>query len=248
MQGKRTLILILLIVEILQGIAQQHIIHQKMIWSGYYGKFDLSPTLAGTLELDERMRIDPVAQQSMVLPRIALVKQLKGGWAVGGGVTYYLNYSITDSIKNTNLTVPELRLHQQIEYTHLFRKLVFNHRYKLEERWIRKKNRDALADGYNFNFRARYKFQISFPVFMRSDAESKYHIKSSNEILLNFGNKSVPLFDQNRFYLAFNYQIVKGLQIEAGYLKVFKQISIANNFTNSDCLRVTIFQNLALFK
>jgi len=48
------------------------------------------------------------------------------------------------------LKVPEIRLNHDLEFSHNLRNIHLSHRYRMEERFIRKKLDNSLIDGYRF--------------------------------------------------------------------------------------------------
>lgn len=227
------------------AIAQKkNIVHQQMIWYGYNGKYNLSPYWNINLEVEDRRFAFPDRQQYWVLPRIGLYRKLSSGWAVGAGFTYYLNNSPGDPNKGTAITIPELRPHEELDYKQQVGKLEISHRYKLEERFQHHNDGKQLTPGYIFNFRARYRLQLQYPLTKSGNLSAK----ASDEILLNFGHAIVAnTFDQNRIYAGLNYKVSEKVQLELGYLNWFQEQSDGQTYLDRDVLRFTFFHNINFY-
>lgn len=114
----------------------------------------------------------------------------------------------------------EHRLFEQFILRNSLGRLRFEHRYRLEQRF--------LDDGQAqfTEHRARYRLLLSYPV------TSHWWFHVYDEVFINLQE---PLFGQNRLYVALGYQIHPKIQIQAGYLK--------NHFTGAqfDRLQLGVF-------
>ena len=101
-------------------------------------------------------------------------------------------------------------------------KFNFEHRYRLEQRFIN------FNDHTDIQHRARYRIQITFPL------SSIFFLNFYDEIFLNLQNE---VFGQNRLYGAVGANIANNLSIQAGFLK--------NHFStvNFDRLQIGVFYN-----
>ncbi|MGD8375448.1 MAG: DUF2490 domain-containing protein [Acidobacteriota bacterium] len=103
----------------------------------------------------------------------------------------------------------EHRLWQQyIQRAGLGRRVSFEHRFRLEERWI---------DGpERTDFRLRGRYRILVNVALGDPAASPYLLSFYDEVFL--GISTGDPFEQNRLYGAFGYKVSKRSQIQVGYL------------------------------
>ena len=119
---------------------------------------------------------------------------------------------------------------------------------RLEERYRRKiRNDDELADGYLFNFRARYNILWQYPVTRKAWAPKSLSFILNDEVHINFGKEVVNnYFDQNRFFTGFAYHVNQSDQIQFGYMNLFQQLPAGNRYRALHIARVAYFHNLDL--
>lgn len=120
-------------------------------------------------------------------------------------------------VENNNLK--EHRIFQQFILQNKVWELAFEHRYRLEQRFLSNKD----LDDNRTEHRARYRLQITLPL------TNTFFINLYNEIFLNLQDN---VFNQNRMYAAFGTHVTNNLNIQLGYLK--------NHFTGIDFDRVQI--------
>lgn len=113
----------------------------------------------------------------------------------------------------------EDRIYEQFTISHLWSKSVFEHRYRLEQRWVHKENETTYSN------RARYRLQITTPLNKPSMEKGANFINWYNEIFIKLG--SDPSFDQNRFYVAGGRQFTKQSNLQVG---VLWQVKSSANF------------------
>jgi hypothetical protein len=78
---------------------------------------------------------------------------------------------------------------------------------RLEEKFKHKiLNNDALADGYQFNWKLRYNFLFNVPLNRKAFAPGTLSFVLNDELHVNFGSEIVyNYFDQNRFFAGFSF-------------------------------------------
>jgi hypothetical protein len=122
--------------------------------------------------------------------------------------------------------------------------------FRIEERWRRKiLNDDELADGYNFNFRFRYNFFSQFPLSKKRFQPGTLSFVVNDEVHINAGKQIVNnYFDQNRFFLGFNFHVNKHDNLQFGYMNLFQQLAAGNRYRSNHVARIFYFHNLDLRK
>ncbi len=177
------------------------------------------------------------------------------------GLTYYLNeatkltagyayVSIYPGDNHKNVTQPEHRPWQQIQWQNKYAKITTMQRFRLEERFRRKiLNQSELADGYNFNYKMRYNFFLQAPLSKKGIQPKSFSFIVNDEVHINFGKQIVyNYFDQNRFFLGFGYQTNKNDNLQLGYMNVFQQLPVGNQYKSIHAARIFYFHNLDLRK
>ena len=97
-------------------------------------------------------------------------------WTAGTGFAYVSSKTF-DPASTSTLAVPELRPFQELSYKQKFDKITFSHRYRIEERFVRKTASDKLVDGYNFNFRFRYQFGFDYNLYKSKDNNKSLNLR-----------------------------------------------------------------------
>ncbi|MBC7849299.1 MAG: DUF2490 domain-containing protein, partial [Chitinophagaceae bacterium] len=149
-----------------------------------------------------------------------------------------------------NISQPEHRPWQQIQWHGHYPNIRMMHWVRLEERFRRKiLNNDELADGYNYNSRIRYNFFLQIPLNKKKFTPGGFSFVVNDEVHLNFGDEIVyNTFDQNRFFAGFQYQLAKTTAVQFGYMNQFIQTAAGNAYRSNHVARVFLLQNLDLRK
>ena len=118
--------------------------------------------------------------------------------------------------------IKEHRIFQQFILMNQVGKFKFEHRYRLEQRFL-----DSEGEK-DTRHRARYRLQVTLPV------SKSFFLNFYDEIFLNLQDE---IFDQNRLYAALGFKFSDKGNIQVGYLK--------NHFsrTNFDRLQLAFFYN-----
>ena len=155
----------------------------------------------------------------------------------GTQIKFTLGYGniTTGTFGDVKSTTLESRIYQEAIFPVKFgNRFYTTHRFRYEQRFVE-----------NQNFRTRYRYNLFLNIALsKPDMEPKtLYLALYNELFINgqrnIGeNKSVEIFDRNRFYTALGYVISKGLKVQAGLMnqstnnwkKNQLQISLHHNF------------------
>lgn len=162
--------------------------------------------------------------------QVRSVDQLDGirNLLVRPGITYYINkdnsatvgyclvntYTHLDGTSNTTLT--ENRIWEQYAFNHKLLRLSFNHRLRLEQRFIEGANDEIFSQRIRYYFRGILPLQRVEKAFTNG-----FYAAFQNEVFLNLQHKALlnnSVFDQNRAYAAIGYRFSKMVDVEAGYM------------------------------
>jgi hypothetical protein len=117
----------------------------------------------------------------------------------------------------------EHRLWQQLSYKHAAGKWRFNHRLRLEQRFLQSHSLsttgEEIDNGYNiFRNRIRYRLVVQFPLQGSSIQPKSFFAGGMNESFYSWG-KDVSTYeiDQNRFFVGVGYQITKDFYVWPGF-------------------------------
>jgi hypothetical protein len=106
----------------------------------------------------------------------------------------------------------ENRIYEQFTGFHLWSRSLFEHRFRLEQRWIE----EAGATDYRNRF--RYRLQMTTPLSRPTLQAHTHFLNFYDELMLNFGNDSGNGFDQNRLYGAYGYKFTEHANLQLGLL------------------------------
>ena len=218
----------------------------QQIWIGYFNQTRFGKWGTWT-DIQLRTKEEFVSDLSQTIFRFGLTYYLKDHLKLTAGYAYISHYP---SDNHENVTMPEHRPWQQLQWHHNYSKFRLMQWFRLEERFRRKiLNDDELAEGYNFNFRIRYNIFAQFPLNKKSFQPKTLSFTVNNEVHINFGKQVVyNYFDQNRFFVGFAYHVNKTDNLQFGYMNVFQQLATGNEYRNGHVARVFYFHNLDVRK
>lgn len=217
--------------------AGRQVTEQQLIWYAYNNTLEFNPKWFLTTDIHERRFINPDEQHQFLI-RSQLNYVLGKNWSASAGFTYFLQ-SPHDPLSKSDLVVSELRPHIQFDNKQTLGRLGIGHRYRIEKRFFRNTADGELAEGYNTNYRFRYRLGLEYQLVTINDHPLK--LKVSDEIHINAGERiTYNWFDQNRIYAGLNYTVHKNVNVEAGYLKWFQQRSAGNQFYSRDIINLAI--------
>ena len=217
----------------------------QQVWLGYFNQTRFSDKWGMWSDLHLRTKEDFVSDFSQAIVRLGLTYYLNDDTKLTAGYAF-VNHFPADNHKN--ISQPEHRPWQQIQWHTRNPKLRLMQWFRLEERWRRKVlNDDELADGYNFNFRLRYNILSQFPLSKKKFQPGTLSLVLSNEVFVNFGKQIVyNYFDQNRFFAGFHLHVNKHDNLQFGYMNIFQQMASGNKYRSNHVARVFYFHNLDL--
>jgi len=218
--------------------------HVQQIWFAYANQTRFSDKWGMWADLHLRTKDDFVKDFSQSIIRLGLTYYLNDDTKLTAGYAYVSSYPTT----NQNVTIPEHRPWQQIQWHSKYSKLRLMQWFRLEERFRKKLlNPDQLDDEYSFNFRLRYNILFMVPLSKQKFQPKSLSFVVNNEAHVNFGKQIVyNYFDQNRFFLGFAYHTNKHDNLQFGYMNVFQQLSAGNKYRSNNGARIFYFHNLDL--
>ena len=224
---------------------KKNIIIQSLSSFAYSTTFEFSPKWNLSTEFQERIFLDPVRQSQIFAKSQVNFSPLKD-IILGTGFAYYLN-SPGDPEFASSFKVPEIRLNHDLGYKHKFKNLILGHRYRMEERFIRKRLNDALIDGYRFVERLSYMVSLECNLVRSKTKDHDLSLKLSDGIYINSNSGIIyNTFDQNRFYAGLNYQLIKNLNVELGYINMFQQRSSGSEYLNRNIASLAISHRIKM--
>jgi hypothetical protein len=163
-----------------------------------------------------------------------------------GGINYHINNAAFTSIGYAYVTnyafnkeqlsgvqVSENRIWQQFLMRNNLGRSLFEHRYRLEQRWIQSSNNNRYLN------RIRYLLRIIVPINKKEIEKNTLFLSFYDELFINL---SATPFDRNRLYGAMGYQFLQNANIQLGYL------AQTTNTITKQYLQAAVFYNIDLRK
>ena len=196
----------------------------------------------GTNRISEKLSIHTEAQLryyengknfNQLLLRTGLNYHINADAIVTGGYAYIDTDPSFEGNENQVNNIAEHRIFQQLILKNKVGKFLFEHRYRLEQRFIAVENKNSPFYEKSTQHRARYRLQVTYPL---SDI---FFLNFYDEIFLNLQDN---VYGQNRLYGAVGAHVFKNTSVQVGYLK--------NHFpsANFDRLQIGVFFNPDLRK
>ena len=225
------------------GFSQKQITYTEQVWLGYYNQTRFSNKWGLWVDVHLRTKEDFFTNFSQAIGRAGVTYYLNDNTKLTAGYAY-VNHFPADAHKN--ISQPEHRPWQQLQWHTKYQKLRLMQWIRLEERFRRKiENDDELAEGYNFNWRVRYNFLAAFPLSKKAFAPKTWSFVLNDELHINAGKEVVNnYFDQNRFFAGFSYHLNAHDNIQIGYMNVFQQLPAASSYKSIHAARLFYFHNL----
>lgn len=172
-------------------------------WLMYFGQNRISDIWSLHTEFQHRNHTVLPTDKEQLLLRVGLNYHLSPSALVSAGYGYITSYDFDGDYRMAD--VKEQRIWQQLIMNNSLARTKFEHRYRLEQRWV---------DG-NYSNRIRYRLMAFIPLNTPTIQPGTIFIGLYDEIFLNTREN---FFDRNRLYGALGYQISQATGIQAGML------------------------------
>ncbi len=192
--------LLLLLVLPLSLLAQQE---ETGNWLMYFGTNRISNKFSVHTEVQYRNHtLAPVNIEQLLL-RTGLNYHFSEKAFVTGGYAYIANHEYES--EQSSPESEEHRIWQQFILTNTIGRVKFEHRYRLEQRWVKNDYRN----------RFRYRLMLFVPLNKPKIEEGTLFAGVYDEVFLN-GKKD--FFDRNRLYGALGYQLSQTTNLQVGMM------------------------------
>ena len=177
-------------------------------WLIYNGTFRFSERWS--LFTEGQLRLwEVVSNPNEVLLRATPHYDVSPDAMVGLGYVYSHSWPFVDSTTD-DAERTENRIYQQFAIRHKVDRSGFEHRYRLEQRWLEQ------GGSTDFSSRFRYRLQVTTPLNRETMQAGATFINAYNEVFINLGH--TRSFDQNRLYAAGGYQFTALANLQLGLL------------------------------
>lgn len=204
-----------------QAQSPRRTIDERSTWLAYTGIHPISPVWR--LQLEGQLRqTEGLSQPQQRLFRTALLRVLNPTARVGAGYAATRTYPPEEFVTDP-MPFSEHRAYEQLDLRQLVGKVVVDHRYRLEQRWVERlaPSGPERGDrtGWTYTNRARYFLRTFIVPGGGAPSNGKSYFVAYDEIFVNFGEQvRNNIFDQNRFFVGVGHRWSAAFSLEAGYL------------------------------
>lgn len=230
-----------------QQVSPRQWADQQNAWFFYLGDHKISDRWGVHLEGQVR-RAEVIRKWQQLL--------LRGGvnWHPHEKAFFTLGYAIVDTHPYGEFPVayrfPEHRIYQQLQMRDVIGIFEFQHRFRLEQRWLATGGIGELDPGaWRYFNRARYFFRTTVPLQGKTIDDKEFFLSAYDEVFVSFGEQvQGNVFDQNRLYFVLGYRFGKAGRIEAGYLNQCLAKTDGKRYERNHTLQVGWFSNAPFYK
>lgn len=198
--------------------AAEEIDDNSHLWLNYVGTHPLGDGPWG-LHLESQVRRADFGEDwQQLLLRTGLIHNFSPNLSATLGYAFVKTYPYGDFPALDDF--PEHRIWEQLSYTHKLFELEWQHRFRLEQRFIGELS--PLAGGgydvadYRYENRVRYMLRTTLPL----TSDKKTYIALWDEVFFNFGgNVKGNHFDQNRAFIGIGHKLTDSTRVELGFLE-----------------------------
>lgn len=176
-------------------------------WLMYFGTAKVAEQWSIHSELQVRL-YEPLSNFNQLLPRVGLNYHISPEAMATVGYAFVP----TESFEKGALKISsnEHRVWEQFVLRNKVGRIAFEHRYRLEQRWISSGGSDRYRD------RVRYRLMLTLPINSKTMDKHTFFVALYDEVFLNINNSP---FDQNRLYMALGYKLNSAFSVQSGYLR-----------------------------
>lgn len=205
---------------------------ENSTWLAYTGVHPISKNWR--LQLEAQLRqTEGMSQPQQRLFRTALLRVLSPAVRVGGGYAVTRTYPPDEFVVDAQ-RFTEHRTYQQLDLRLQTGAVLWDHRYRLEQRWGERLSTTTTNFGerlgWTYTNRARYFLRTIVAPGGGAPEKGEGYFVAYDEVFINFGDQvRNNVFDQNRVFVGAGYRFRPTFGMEAGYLS---QIILRGNGTD----------------
>jgi len=215
---------------------QKNVANGNQQWLQYYNETKLNDRWTLLFDGGYRWK-DGFQESSQYIVRAGIGYNINSDIRVSSGLAHLGFYSSDD------LKIVEFRPYQEILVKNQFSKIGLNHRFRIEERFFNPVTNRGTQTPNTFNFRFRYSFMVSIPLFRLSKVKTDklFLINIGDEIFINAGKRVVNnVFGQNRFIVSPSFRLNESVTLSLTWNSQFTSTSsqATFNYTNVYWLQI----------
>jgi hypothetical protein len=226
----------------LKGLSQEspkQIKKINQLWGGYYSNIILNEKWAINSDVQYRTK-DWYEHPSQALIRTGLNYKINEKFNVTAGVAHFRFYL------NDVVTRGEWRPWQEVSINDQNTNLKMTHRFRVEERFNQKTDKNEPINEYGFNWRFRYKLDIQYQLVSIREKQ-KFSLTLGNEIMINAGSEiAYNYFDQNRSSIGLYIELNKNFALQPQFIYIWQQESNGKTLDKISVIRLNLTHRIKL--
>lgn len=240
------ILVLLALLTVYSSTAQKEFVDQSNSWFSYTGNHRLTSKWGLHTDLQYR-RSEFIKERLQVLGRFGVEYYLPNSGELTMGYVWSRHFPF--GLQPASSPIDENRLWQQFSIRSDYGRIRLQHRYRLEQRFLRKWLENELGEtvlGETYlRHRIRYRLQVLVPLNQSKMMDRTWFLNLSDEVFLGFG-KGVDknILDQNRIYLGLGYRFDSKLNLQAGYQNQYVVKKDGVQVERNHVLQVSAFYNL----
>lgn len=212
----------------------------KQLWFGYIHQGRISNQWGYWIDIHHRTKSNFAGNLHTEIFRLGGTYFLNNDWRFTLGYAGVLHFP---SLNNQSFVRPEHRPWQQVFYTHTWKNVRTANYVRSEQRFLNKTNGESLSEGFIFRQRFRVSTMFIFCLDKREFKQGSWGFVLNNEIFFNaYSADKVKVYDQNRAFAGFSYNIHPGVQLHLGYLNIFSLTPKGEEMVHG--VRLSAFHNV----
>ena len=164
--------------------------------------------------------------------KLGVTYKIKPNFSVTGGIGDYNTYSEGGNFRKP-IQNNEIRTWAQVNLKNPFDYIIFEHRYRAEQRFT--------SNGYRNRF--RYRMSAVVPLEGKKIEPKTFYLSVWNEL---FFTDNEPYFERNRLFIGGGYEFSEKLAIQTGYIHQFDYK--INDETGRDFFNIALLYNFDLMQ
>lgn len=180
-------------------------------WLMYFGNHKLSKGWSVHTELQYRHHSRVPNNPEQVLSRVGLNYHASATTMLTAGYGFIPSYADPGELGNPSTV--EHRIWQQMILVHKDSRVKFEHRYRVEQRWV--DDKEDNIDTWSYKGRLRYRLMLTIPIGKPNLEDKTWFVGVYDEVFINTQR---TFFDRNRLYAAAGYKLNSQLSFQAGVL------------------------------
>ena len=232
------------------GFSQKDIATQNHAWVMYFGNHRVTERWGIHTEYQWR-RTDVFNDWQQSLLRLGIEYYAKNGAQLTAGYGWIKSYQYGE--QPISHASNEHRIWEQLILKSKAGRFDFQHRYRLENRfienWVKDSDGVNVMDGFVFRQRVRYRFLVTVPLSRKELANNTLFFTAYDEPFLGFGKGiGKNILDQNRLYFALGWRFNPNCNVQLGYMNQYVVKKDGIQVERNHTLQIGFTYNLDLRK